>query len=115
MRTRSRHPRCSRRLWATKSSRAAGSSRKTPSSCATWTSRSAATLAISIFLVVCAVALGWFLLPRREAPPEPTAGRRPNADIDYAELEEAEREVQEAPDEDSVRDWGPGTGTPPPV
>ena len=65
--------------------------------------------------MLCALALGWFFLPRREGPPEPTARRRPDGDIDYAELEEAEREVQEASDEDSVRDWGPGTGKPPNV
>jgi len=59
--------------------------------------------------------LGWFFLPRREDPAEPTARRRADDDIDYAELEEAEREVQEAGGEDSVRDWGPGTGKPPPV
>ncbi|HEV8509494.1 MAG TPA: hypothetical protein VGQ48_03485 [Gemmatimonadales bacterium] len=37
-------------------------------------------------------------------------GRRQRDDIDYAELEQAEREVKEAPDGDSVRDWGPGGG-----
>jgi len=40
-------------------------------------------------------------------------GRRSPGDVDYAELEQAEREVQEAPDEDSVRDWGPGVKRPP--
>jgi len=65
--------------------------------------------------VLCALALGWFFLPRRGDPAEPTARRRADGDIDYAELEEAEREVQEASDEDSVRDWGPGTGKPPNV
>ena len=65
--------------------------------------------------MLCALALGWFFLPRRDHPAEPTARRRADGDIDYAELEEAEREVQEASDEDSVRDWGQGTGKPPAV
>jgi len=58
-------------------------------------------------------ALGWLLLGGRGRH-EPTAHRRHNDDDDHAELEEAEREVQEAPDADSVRDWGPGAGTPRP-
>ncbi len=53
--------------------------------------------------------LAWFLWPTAEARP---GGPRPG--VDEAELEEAEREVQEAPDEDSVRDWGPGVHKPPP-
>ena len=57
--------------------------------------------------------LAWFFLGGRGDAAEPTAHRRPSADVDYAELEQAEREVQEAPDETSVRDWGPGTGRPP--
>ena len=60
-------------------------------------------------------ALGWFFLGGRGRAPEPTAHRRPSDDVDYDELEQAEREVQEAPDETSVRDWGPGTGRPPPM
>jgi hypothetical protein len=32
---------------------------------------------------------------------------------DEVELEQAERDVQEAPDEDTVRDWGPGVQKPP--
>jgi Flp pilus assembly protein TadB len=52
--------------------------------------------------------LAWFFWP--------TADKRPPAtpsDVDVAELEEAEREVQAAPDEHSVRDWGPGVQKPP--
>ncbi len=60
-------------------------------------------------------ALGWFFLGGRGEAPEPTAQRRVHEDIDYAELAEAEREVQEAPDEESVRDWGPGIEKPPSV
>lgn len=59
-------------------------------------------------------ALGWLLLGGRGKTHEPTVNRRPDDDIDHAELEQAEREVQEAPDEDSVRDWGPGAGKPRP-
>jgi hypothetical protein len=55
--------------------------------------------------------LAWFFWPSDA----PAGGRRtaPRADVDERELEEAEREVQEAPDQDSVRDWGPGVQKPP--
>jgi hypothetical protein len=54
----------------------------------------------------------WFFWPRRMAPGS-VASRRAPEDVDYTELERAEQEVQEAQDEDTVRDWGPGTsGTP---
>jgi hypothetical protein len=33
--------------------------------------------------------------------------------VDEAELEAAERDVQEARDAENVRDWGPGTGQKP--
>lgn len=59
------------------------------------------------------VGFGWLCFGGRDEAPEPTAHRRADEDIDYAELEEAEREVREAPDEESVRDWGPGSGRPP--
>jgi hypothetical protein len=55
--------------------------------------------------------LTWFFWPGSE-----TRARRaptPRDGVDEAELEEAEREVQEAPDEHSVRDWGPGVQKPP--
>ncbi len=61
--------------------------------------------------------LAWFLFSGRDDAPEPTARRGGGSgdadEIDYPELEQAEREVQEAPDEDSVRDWGPGVRKPP--
>jgi hypothetical protein len=47
--------------------------------------------------------------PRLPRPPRPVS--RPG--VDERELEEAEREVQEAPDEETVRDWGPGVQKPP--
>ena len=55
--------------------------------------------------------LAWFFWPS-DAP----SVRRPLAtrdDVDHAELEQAERDVQEAPDENTVRDWGPGVQKPP--
>jgi hypothetical protein len=33
--------------------------------------------------------------------------------VDEIELERAEREVQEAPNDEKVRDWGPGAGQKP--
>jgi beta-lactam-binding protein with PASTA domain len=58
-------------------------------------------MAVIGVIVVVLIVLAWFLWPSKDH-------RVP--DVDNAELEEAEREVQEAPDEESVRDWGPGTG-----
>jgi hypothetical protein len=54
----------------------------------------------------------WFILGGRRGTHEPTAGREVNDDVDRAELEQAERDVQEASDQDSVRDWGPGASKP---
>jgi hypothetical protein len=58
--------------------------------------------------------LAWFLFGGRGDAPEPTIHRDPTDDIDRAELEQAERDVRDADDEDSVRDWGPGAGKPRP-
>jgi Flp pilus assembly protein TadB len=59
---------------------------------------------VLIALGALLLVLAWFFWPRSrseyEAPPT-------------TELEAAERDVQEAPDEDSVRDWGPGAQQPP--
>ncbi len=49
------------------------------------------------------------LWPSKDAGP----ARRERPDVDAAELEAAERDVQEAADEESVRDWGPGSGQKP--
>jgi len=65
-------------------------------------------------VAVLLLALGWLLLGGRGDAPEPTARRRVDSQIDYSELEEAEREVQEADDADSIRNWGAGA-TPPPL
>jgi hypothetical protein len=73
-----------------------------------------ATLVVAGLLLA---ALLWFFLGGRSAPDRPGATpgatHRENPDIDYAELEQAERDVQEAPDAENVRDWGPGVQKPP--
>jgi hypothetical protein len=59
---------------------------------------------------VLLILLGWFFWPSRTgARPSP----RDRPDVDEAELEAAERDVQEASDAENVRDWGPGTGQKP--
>jgi hypothetical protein len=65
-------------------------------------------------VAVLLLALGWLLLGGRGDAPEPTARRRVDSQIDYSELEEAEREVQAADDADAFRNWGAGA-TPPPL
>ncbi len=69
---------------------------------------------MTLLLVFAALisALAWLLLGGRGDAPEPTARRRPGARIDYAELEQAEREVRGASAE-SASDWGPGAAKPP--
>ena len=59
-------------------------------------------MAVAVILGVLLLVLGWFFWPSR------ASARRPDT-----ELEAAERDVQEAADQDSVRDWGPGTGQKP--
>ncbi len=68
-----------------------------------------------VILSVLLLLLAWFLLSGRDDAPEPTTRRQAGGEdeIDHAELEEAERDVQEAAEEDSVRDWGPGVRKPP--
>jgi len=53
--------------------------------------------------------LAWFFWPSGDVRPP---ARRTGVD-DERELEQAEREVQEAPDQETVRDWGPGVQKPP--
>ncbi len=62
------------------------------------------------------LTLAWLLWGGRGGATEPTVNRRADAtdDIDRAELDRAEQDVQEASDQDSVRDWGPGAGRPKP-
>jgi hypothetical protein len=59
--------------------------------------------------------LAWLVWPSGDATGGGGVSRPPRAraGVDEAELEAAEREVQEAPDEESVRDWGPGASRPP--
>jgi hypothetical protein len=66
---------------------------------------------VAAALIALLALLAWFFWPGARAQGPQTLGPRPG--VDEAELEEAEREVQEAPDEDSVRDWGPGVQKPP--
>lgn len=58
--------------------------------------------------VVVLLVLAWLVWPASGRP-----ARRERPDVDEAELEAAERDVQEAADEETVRDWGPGTGQKP--
>ena len=54
--------------------------------------------------------LGWFFWPSRSAP---GVIRKERPDVDEIELERAEREVQQAANDETVRDWGPGAGQKP--
>lgn len=61
-------------------------------------------MAFGAAVAVLVIALVWLFWPGKQAP---------QRDRDNPELDEAEREVQEAPDEENIRDWGPGTGQKP--
>lgn len=65
-----------------------------------------------VVIAVLLVALAWFFWPSRSVPGGGVM-RKERPDVDEIELERAEREVQEAPNEETVRDWGPGTGQKP--
>jgi hypothetical protein len=60
-------------------------------------------------IAVLLIVLAWFLWPSKDAG----LARRERPGVDAAELEAAERDVQEATDEENVRDWGPGSGQKP--
>jgi hypothetical protein len=62
------------------------------------------TIVVSAILLI---ALTWFFWPSRSAP---GVVRKERPDVDEIELERAEREVQDAANDETVRDWGPGTG-----
>jgi len=66
-------------------------------------------MAVIGIIAVLLIVLVWFLWPSKDAGPP----RRERPDVDAAELEAAERDVREAADEESVRDWGPGSGQKP--
>ena len=66
-------------------------------------------MSVVIVIGVLLALLAWFFWPGTD-----TRAPATRAEIDDArELEQAEREVQEAPDAESVRDWGPGVQKPP--
>ena len=56
-----------------------------------------------IVVLLILTALGWLIFGGGDDPDTPA-----NPDIDRDELAEAEAEVRDAKDPDSVRDWGPG-------
>jgi hypothetical protein len=64
---------------------------------------------VLVVVGVLLAALAWFFWPppSAEGSRDVDPGRRPGVDV--AALEQAEREVREATNQDSVRDWGPGT------
>ena len=66
-------------------------------------------MAVLGVIAVLLIVLAWFLWPSKDAAP----ASRDRPDVDEDELEAAERDVQEAADEETVRDWGPGTGQKP--
>ena len=66
-------------------------------------------MGVIVLLAGLLAALAWFFWPSTDSR---TPTRRADID-DAAELEQAERDVQEAPDEHAVRDWGPGVSKPP--
>lgn len=66
-------------------------------------------MAVIGVIAVLVIGLAWFLWPSKDSPP----ARRERPDVDEEELEAAERDVQEAPDQENVRDWGPGSGQKP--
>ena len=63
-----------------------------------------------VVIAVLLVALAWFFWPNRSVS---GVVRKERPDVDEIELERAEREVQEAANDETVRDWGPGTGQKP--
>jgi beta-lactam-binding protein with PASTA domain len=66
-------------------------------------------MAVIAVIAVLLIGLAWFLWPSKDAGP----ARRKRPDVDETELEAAEHDVQEAADEETVRDWGPGSGQKP--
>ncbi|HEX4633046.1 MAG TPA: hypothetical protein VH163_04390 [Gemmatimonadales bacterium] len=63
-------------------------------------------MAAIIVVVLVLAALAWLIFGGGDDP-DTGAGTR-NPDIDRDELAEAEADVRDAPDPESVRDWGPG-------
>ena len=69
------------------------------------------TATLVVFALLLAV-LAWLFLGGRSTAGGRTPG--PGPGVQNAELEAAERDVQDASNEDEVRDWGPGAGKPRP-
>jgi beta-lactam-binding protein with PASTA domain len=67
-------------------------------------------MAVAVVVAVMLIALAWFFWPSRSVGGVIRKGR---PEVDELELERAEHEVQEASDEENIRDWGPGTGQKP--
>jgi beta-lactam-binding protein with PASTA domain len=67
-------------------------------------------MGIVVIVVVLLAVLAWFFWPSKSVA---GVARKERPDVDEIELERAERDVQEAADDESVRDWGPGTGQKP--
>ncbi|HEX4561601.1 MAG TPA: hypothetical protein VH113_07185 [Gemmatimonadales bacterium] len=63
----------------------------------------AAALVVVLLLLA---ALAWLIFGGGDDPD--TGPGAPNPGIDRDELAEAEADVRDAPDPESVRDWGPG-------
>jgi len=64
-------------------------------------------------LAALLVLLAWFFWPSDAPPPTGRRTPAPRAGVeDETELDQAERDVQDAPDEHTVRDWGPGVQKP---
>jgi beta-lactam-binding protein with PASTA domain len=63
-----------------------------------------------VVIAILLIALAWFFWPSRSVP---GVVRKERPDVDEIELEQAEREVQDAANDETVRDWGPGTGQKP--
>jgi hypothetical protein len=63
-------------------------------------------MAAIIVVVLVLAALAWLIFGGGDDPDTSPGARNP--DIDREELAEAEAEVRDAPDPESVRDWGPG-------
>lgn len=66
-----------------------------------------------LILILLGAALAWFIR-KPEGATERPGEQPPTDDVDYDELERAEREVQAAANEEDVQDWGPGAPKPEP-
>jgi len=63
-------------------------------------------MAAIIVVLLLLAALAWLIFGGGDDPD--TRPRSENPGIDREELAQAEADVRDAPDPESVRDWGPG-------